>query len=202
MLPEYRLIDTSEIVTPAMIVFREILERNLAEMIRIAGGPKRLRPHCKTHKMSAVIRRQIELGITKHKVATFAEAEMLALAGAPDIFLAYNLVGPNIRRAVEFLIRFPAVKFFVTADHAEPIAALGHTVAGAGKTIGVLLDLDTGQHRTCVEVGTVARDLYSRIAATPGLSPAGLHLYDGHNHQTDVAERQTAVLRGWQQAGD
>ncbi len=198
MNADYHLVDTSDIVTPALIVFRDLLERNLAEMIRIAGGPSRLRPHCKTHKMSAVVRREIELGITKHKVATIAEAEMLALAGAPDIFLAYNLVGPNIRRAVEFVTRFPGVKFFVTADHAEPIAALGQAMAAAGKSIGVLLDLDTGQHRTGVEVGSKARELYAKIAATPGLVPAGLHLYDGHNHQTDVSERRTAVLIGWE----
>src|SRR5688572_20564732 len=86
MTPEYSIADTSEIVTPALIVFRELMERNLSEMIRIARGPVRLRPHCKTHKMSKVARRQIELGITKHKAATFAEAEMLAHAGAPDIF--------------------------------------------------------------------------------------------------------------------
>jgi D-serine deaminase-like pyridoxal phosphate-dependent protein len=200
MTPEYSIADTSEIITPALVVFRDLMERNLAEMIRIAGGPTRLRPHCKTHKMSAVARRQIELGITKHKAATFAEAEMLAQAGAPDIFLAYNLIGPNIRRAVEFVTRFPNVKFFVTADHRDPIAALGKAMSTAGKSIGVLLDIDSGQHRTGVEIGPEAKQLYRQIADTAGLNPAGFHLYDGHNHQTDVGERRTAVLAGWESA--
>ncbi|MFY8152388.1 MAG: ATP-binding cassette domain-containing protein, partial [Hyphomicrobiales bacterium] len=50
----------------------------IAEMLRIAGGPERLRPHLKTHKLPELIRRQVELGITKFKCATIAEAEMAA----------------------------------------------------------------------------------------------------------------------------
>jgi D-serine deaminase-like pyridoxal phosphate-dependent protein len=199
MKPEYHVADASQIISPAMVVFRDLVERNLDEMIRIAGGPERLRPHCKTHKMSSVTRLQLERGITKYKAATFAEAEMLATSGANNIFLAYNLVGPNIHRAVEFVSKFPAVTFFVTADHPEPIRSLGQAFSEAQKSIGVLLDLDTGQHRTGVEVGERARALYAQIADTPGLVPSGLHLYDGHNHQTDVSERRTAVLRGWEQ---
>ena len=47
------------------------------------------------------------MGIVKHKCATFAEAEMLALGGARDVFLAYNVVGPNVGRAVRYRQRFP-----------------------------------------------------------------------------------------------
>lgn len=200
MQPEYSIADTTEIITPALVVFRDLVERNLAEMIRIARGPGRLRPHCKTHKMSAVVRRELELGITKHKVATFAEAEMLVQAGATDVFLAYNLVGPNITRATAFVSKFPNVAFYVTADHPEPVAALGQAMSAAGKKIGVLLDLDTGQHRTGLEVGGPAKDLYRQLAATPGIYPAGIHLYDGHNHQTDIEERRRAVMQGWEKA--
>ena len=57
-------------------------------MIDIAGDVARLRPHCKTHKMAAVTRMELELGITKHKCATLAEAEMLAECGVRDILLA------------------------------------------------------------------------------------------------------------------
>jgi D-serine deaminase-like pyridoxal phosphate-dependent protein len=39
--------------------------------------------------------------------------------------------------------------------------------------------------------------LYQQIAATPGVYPAGLHVYDGHNHQPEVAERRAAVQAIW-----
>ena len=68
-------------------------------MIDIAGGPQRLRPHVKTHKTREIARLELDAGITRHKCATIAEAEMLASCGVPDVLLAYNLVGPNCGRA-------------------------------------------------------------------------------------------------------
>ena len=144
--------DASGIISPAMVVFRDRLLDNIAAMIRIAGDPLRLRPHCKTHKTREVVALQLERGILKHKCATFAEAEMLVEAGVADICLAYNLVGPNIDRAVAFCSAYPDVVFSATADHPDPIRDLGAAMSGAGKQIELLLDIDTGQHRTGIGV--------------------------------------------------
>lgn len=194
----YAIADTHEIISPAMVVYEDILMENIAQMITIAGNANRLRPHCKTHKMQEVAELQLKLGITKHKCATFAEAEMLALAGVKDIFLAYNLVGPNILRAVAFLEKFPDVTLAVTADHAAPIAALSEAMSAAGRTVDVVLDMDTGLHRTGVPVGPEAKKLYEQIAHSPGLRAGGLHLYDGQNHQTPLDERTAAVMSVWE----
>ena len=196
--PRYRIEDTSDIFTPALLVFRELLEQNLDTMIRIAGRPDRLRPHCKTHKIAEITQFQLAKGVAKHKCATLAEAEMLARTGVGDIFLAYNLVGPNILRAVRLLQAYPDIRLAVTADHPQPVAALGQAMHGAGLSIDVLLDIDVGMHRTGMEVGAEALALYRQIAGTPGLRPGGLHVYDGQNHQTAVAERRAAVHAGWQ----
>ncbi len=194
MNSRYQIADTSQIITPALVVFRELLEDNLRRMIEIAKRPERLRPHCKTHKTREIARMELERGVIKHKCATFAEAEMLADVGIRDIFLAYNLVGPNIRRAVEFLTRYPGVTFCVTADHPRSIALLGDAMQAAGQTIDVLLDIDVGQHRTGVPVGPKAKELYRQIASTPGLRAGGFHVYDGHQHQESRDERREAVL--------
>src|SRR5262249_42617115 len=50
-----------------------------------------------------------------------------------------------------------------------------------------------GQHRTGIAPGAAAVELYELIDRLPGLKPAGLHVYDGHNHQETYAERETAV---------
>lgn len=197
---KYAISDTSQIYSPALLVYRDIVVRNLKKMIEIAGNVNRLRPHCKTHKMPSVTKIELEIGIRKHKCATFAEAEMLADCGVKDIFLAYNLVGPNISRAVKFLQKYPDVKFAVTADDASMIDELSDAVSAIKGTIHVILDLDTGLHRTGVAAGSPAAELYRRIMDAPGLEPGGFHLYDGHNHQTDLHERTTAVLQGWQMA--
>jgi D-serine deaminase-like pyridoxal phosphate-dependent protein len=190
----YRIADTSGIVTPALVIFRDIVEDNLDRMISIAGDVSRLRPHCKTHKTREVTQMELARGIAKHKCATFAEAEMLAEAGVKDIVLAYNLVGANIHRAVTFRQKYPDVRLAVTADHPKPIAELGAAMAAVWTTIDVLLDIDTGQHRTGIEPkGLPAQRLYRMISSTPGLNAAGFHVYDGHQHQKSREEREAAV---------
>lgn len=189
----YQIDDVSQMISPSIVVFRDMVERNIARMVEIAGDPARLRPHCKTHKTAQIVQMEVKCGITRHKAATFAEAEMLALAGAKDVFLAYNLVGPNVPRAVRFRERFPEVRFSATADHPGPIRWLGEAMQAAGQQMEVLLDIDTGQHRTGIAVGEEAFQLYRQMTATPGLIPGGLHVYDGHQHQMAVADRQVAV---------
>src|SRR5207247_10087884 len=53
---------------------------------------------------------------------------------------------------------------------------------------------DVGQHRTGIAPGA-ALALYELIARLPGLEPAGLHVYDGHNHQESLEERTAAVKK-------
>lgn len=193
----YQIADTSDIISPALLVFRDVVENNLSRMIEIAGSAMRLRPHCKTHKTRQIVEMQMERGIGKHKCATFAEAEMLADVGVKDVFLAYSLVGPNISRAVGFCRQFPDVTLSVTADCEEPIVALGQAMQSAGQMVDVLLDIDTGQHRTGLPAGKQARDLYRLIHETNRINVGGLHLYDGQNHQTPLGERRKAVMECW-----
>ena len=72
---------------------------------------RRLRPHLKTSKMGEVVRMHLDEGITRFKCATIAEAEMAARAGAPDVLLAYQPVGPNVARFVRLVQTFPATRF-------------------------------------------------------------------------------------------
>ena len=149
----YTIANPDDVLSPGLVVFEEILRENVARMIEIAGDAGRLRPHCKTHKMIDITRLEVGMGIVKHKCATFAEAEMLALGGARDVFLAYNVVGPNVERAVRYRQRFPEVRFSVAADHPEPVDALNDALAHAGERVNVFVDIDTGLRRT----GTPAR---------------------------------------------
>jgi D-threonine aldolase len=93
---------------------------------------------------------------------------------------------------------FPDVSFRVLADHPLPVAQLGKAMAEADQTVGVLLDLDVGQHRTGIAIGDGAARLYRQIAATRGLKPEGFHVYDGHLHQPSLQERQAAGDSEWQ----
>ena len=193
MPDRYRIEDSRRLTTPALVVFLELVRENLDRMVAMAGDPARLRPHVKTHKTREVIELQLQRGITKFKAATFAECEMLAQAGARDVLLAYHLVGHNIERAVRFVQLFPEVRFMVIADHPEPVEALSKAMAEAGQKLEVLLDLDTGQQRTGLPVGSRARQVYAQIAESPGLQAGGFHIYDGHLRHPSLVERSAAV---------
>ena len=192
MTHPYRLIDEAAIPSPALIFFPEIIRRNIAEVIAMAGGPGRLRPHCKTHKTVEIIRLQFEAGVLKHKCATIAEAEMLALADAPDVLIAYPLVGPNISRFGRLVRKYPRTDFSAIADDADMVRALSKELTANGLSADVLVDLNVGQDRTGIDPGGAA-DLYALIAGSKGLRPGGLHVYDGHNNMEHREDREAAV---------
>jgi D-serine deaminase-like pyridoxal phosphate-dependent protein len=197
MHPQYCISAPERLLSPGLVVFRDLVTRNIEQMVSMAGDPARLRPHCKTHKMAEVVRLQLDRGVAKQKAATLAEVEMLARTGCRDILLAYGLIGPNIARAVRFLQAFPDVRFAATADHPRTVAELGAAVVAGGVSMELLVDINPGRDRTGLPAGDDAADLYRRIAATPGLRPGGLHIYDGQHHQPDVHERAAAVAAEW-----
>jgi D-threonine aldolase len=181
--------NAAEIPSPALLVYPDRVEENIRRMIRLAGGVERLRPHMKTNKLPEVIRMQMDQGITKFKCATIAEAEMVAACGAADELLAYQPVGPNVQRFIRLVQTFPKTRFSALVDDEDAIRALSNAAVQAGLTLNLFLDLDCGMHRTGVAPGPRAVELYRLIACSPGLGPAGLHMYDGHIHDTDLAIR-------------
>ena len=193
MDPRYRIDDTSQIISPALVLYKELIESNLMRMVEIAGSPDRLRPHVKTHKMREIVAMQMAAGIGKFKCATIAEAEMVASCHANDILIAYQMVGPNRARLVRLIEKFPRATFRVLVDHPLAARQLAESLSAARRSVSVLLDVDVGQHRTGIAPGTEAVQLYELICQLPGLQPGGLHVYDGHNHQESISERQTAV---------
>ena len=193
MNPIYRLTDPSTVFSPALLFYKDLIHRNIARAVEIAGDPARLRPHVKTHKTREIAKMQIAAGITKHKCATVAEAEMLATCGAADVLIAYPMVGPNCQRVANLATKYPRTRFGVTVDHPLPLWALSAAVAAAGQTVDAYLDVDCGMHRTGIAAGDAAFALYRQLAYLPGLRPAGFHVYDGHNHQESIDERSRAV---------
>lgn len=193
----YRVANMGVVPSPSLLVYPDRVAENVRRMITSAGGVARLRPHMKTHKMPELIRLQLGLGITKFKCATIAETEMTAGAGASDVLLAYQPVGPNVVRLLALTQKFPGTKFAAVADDADAIRALGAVFATAGRVLDLYLDVDMGMHRTGISPGRNAFELYRLIGSTPGLRAAGLHCYDGHNHVTDLAKRTEQCEREW-----
>jgi len=185
----HEVANPEDVASPALLIYVERVEDNIRRMIALARDVSRLRPHIKTHKIAEMIRLQLAHGITKFKCATIAEAEMAARAGAKDILLAYQPVGPNVERLLTLCGDFPQTRFSCVADNVGSIRELSDAAAKASTRLEVLIDLDIGQNRTGVAPDSHAFDLYRLIASLPALMPGGLHAYDGHIHNADVAER-------------
>jgi len=185
----YSLSNAAEQFSPSLVVFPDRIAANIRAVVAAAGSPERLRPHAKTHKTVEIARMLLLHGVHKHKCATIAEAEMLAIAGAADVLIAYPLIGPNVARLAMLKEKYPATQFASLVDHPANITALPRGAA-------FVLDLDVGQHRT----GTAIESAFAlfEMAIDRGLVPFGLQTYDGHTTQESRADREAAV-REWLQ---
>jgi D-serine deaminase-like pyridoxal phosphate-dependent protein len=185
----YSIKEMDQLDTPALVVYPPAVKKNIGLAVEMAGGPARLRPHVKTHKSPDVTRLMLEAGIRQFKCATIAEAEMLALSGAEDVLLAYQPIGPKVIRLANLVKKYPATKFSCLIDNPKAAAAMAQVFSTAGLDVPVYLDLDTGMGRTGIVPSEGALELYKFAMQTQGITPVGIHAYDGHLHDEDLAVR-------------
>ena len=184
-------VSSDEIPSPAILLYPDRIEENVNRMIAMTGSAERLRPHVKTHKLAEVVKIQLKLGINKFKCSTISEAEMLAQAGAKDILVASQQVGPNAERLVNLASWYRDIRFSTITDDAETVGNLARIAQNNNLKLPILLDLDVGMGRTGIKTGAAAITLYKLINQLPGVEPIGLHVYDGHLHDSDQNERFT-----------
>ncbi len=186
----FAITNTDEVNSPALLVYPDRIGENIKRLISIAGDSNLLRPHLKTVKTPEIVGLEVKQGIRKFKCATIAEAEMAAGAGAEDIMLAYQPVGPNIRRFFKLKGTYPGIKFSCITDSEKVIGQLSEYSVQYKTTAPVWLDINVGMNRTGIEPGKEAVRLYNLIRSLPGLNAEGLHVYDGHIHENDPAIRE------------
>ena len=179
-----------ELETPAALVDVDRMEANLrraAEYCRAHGLA--WRPHAKTHKTPELAALQVELGAVGVTVATPREAEVMATA-VDDILLAYPPFGAS---KLERLMRLPEhVRLTVGLDSAEALDALGAAAQRAGRTVGVLIELDAGMGRVGLASPEHAVELARRASGTAGVEYRGIMFYPGHI-RGPVAEQDDAL---------
>ena len=188
-IKDYVLNDTSNIASPALIYYRDIILANTKRIIEMAGGARRLWPHVKSHKTTEMVRMQIDMGITRFKCATIAEAEMTAKAGAAYIMLAFPLVGPNISRFVRLSANYTQAAFYAIGDDLQQLDILSDEAGKMGIKMNVLVDVDAGMHRTGVPMDKL-EEFYERAYSLKNIVLKGMHCYDGHLHDSDYNVRK------------
>ncbi|MFT4032745.1 MAG: D-TA family PLP-dependent enzyme [Siphonobacter sp.] len=188
----YSVAHPEHIPSPGILFYQDRIRRNIAMMIAIAGDANRLVPHSKTHKTIEVLQLQLQVGITKFKVSTIAEAEMAAMAGAHWVLLAYPLVGPNIERFATLIDKYPDTQFHALVDNNAAVESIEAFFSEKEKQAAVFIDVNDGMNRTGIETaGLVA--LIKAMEGFRHLQLAGLHIYDGHLRNPYFEERRVEV---------
>jgi D-serine deaminase-like pyridoxal phosphate-dependent protein len=162
--------------TPVPVLDLDAVEANLLRAQAYADSHGiRLRPHIKTHKSVRFARRQVELGSVGITCQKLGEAEVMADGGLDDILLSFPLVGEGKLARLVALAR--RVTMTTVTDSREVAEGLAAAARGAGVTLRVLVECDTGGARCGVQSPAEAAELAAFVARQEGLSFAGLMTY-------------------------
>jgi D-serine deaminase-like pyridoxal phosphate-dependent protein len=174
------MVSLADVPTPALVIDRTVLERNIAAMAeRAAGAGLELWPHLKTHKSADVLRLQLAAGAAGVTVATPREAELAVRAGAPAVLVAH----PPL--AEDRLIRLSALagrtRLRVALDSETAAEALDSACRAAGTRAQWLWELDCGVGRCGTLPGAATAERVARLAGrTLTATFAGLLAFGGH----------------------
>lgn len=159
----------SQLQTPALLVERSLLDANLATMAEVLPG-RRLRPHVKAFKSTALARRMADLGHTGFTCATIREVEGLAAAGlGEDLLLANEVLDCSRLGAVVA----SGARVTVAVDSRVTVDA-----AVAGGVREVCIDVNVGLPRCGIDP-ELAGGL-AEYARGKGLEVRGVMGYEGH----------------------
>ncbi|MSP12347.1 MAG: DSD1 family PLP-dependent enzyme [Chloroflexi bacterium] len=172
-------IKKSELDTPVLWVDLDLLESNIAALAKhFKNAGIQWRPHTKGNKVPAIAHMAINAGAIGVTCAKLGEAEVMAAAGIKDILIANEIVGQQKIARLVNLCRRTDVK--VAVDSAENAVEMGAAALDKGVEVGVLVELDTGMHRSGVQPGAPAVALSRLVHQTPGLRYLGLMAWEGH----------------------
>jgi D-serine deaminase-like pyridoxal phosphate-dependent protein len=176
----------TELETPALLIDLDIMERNLNSMAAYTKAHGlRLRPHTKTHKTPALARRQMELGAVGITVAKVGEAEVMVSSSPNELLVAYPVIGgKKLHRLMDVAKH---TNLTVSLDSVEAAQGLSDAAAGAGVTVGVLVEIDAGMGRVGVTPGPQVIALAKAIDRMPNLEFRGIAFYPGHIKLMDDA---------------
>ncbi len=192
-LKDYAIADAARLMTPALLVYPEWVDANLAAVLRLLGGDaSRWRAHVKSAKLTSVMAQLVASGVTHLKCATTLELKVACDAGARDVLLAYPIVGPKVERVKALAREHPGVAVSALLDDAATLDAW------TGGPVGLFVDVNPGMDRTGIpDTATDAVIRTARAIVAAGIRFGGVHYYDGHVVAQSGATACEAAHRGF-----
>jgi len=182
--------------TPALLVDRDALQRNIAAMAAHARAVGvALRPHAKTHKSVRIAELQVAAGALGICCATLGEAEVMVAGGIPGVHITSpQVTPPKIARLIA-LNAGAERGLSVVVDHPENLRALDRAAAVAKKPLAVLVDFSAGHGRTGAASAEDLAALARAAVAAEALDFKGIQSYSGNLQHIPVrAERRQRAL--------
>ncbi len=172
-----------EVSLPAAVIQHSKLNNNLDWMQRFAQQHKvKLCPHGKTTMTPDFFRQQLEHGAWGITVATPAQAEIAALAGAKHIIIANQVVGKANMAIMANLIERQDVELYVCVDSALNIQALGHFFAKRQVHLNLLIEFGVEGGRCGCRTESQVMELAQLIQQYSPLCLRGIEVYEGVIH--------------------
>lgn len=172
--------------TPSLIIDRDAALRNIAAMQKKADELKvNLRPHIKTHRMAYFAMEQMAAGACGIAAAKLAEAEVMADAGIPDIFIANEIVGIGKYERLRALHR--RVKIRTGVDCREQIDQIERVFEGE-KPLEVLMEYEVGENRSGVITDEQLTDLVSYTLTKKNVRLRGIFSHEGQSYSAATPE--------------
>jgi D-serine deaminase-like pyridoxal phosphate-dependent protein len=190
---QYEIEDLRSVLTPALLIYPEIVQRNIETTIGLLhGDPKRWRAHLKTAKLQAVMGMLIQKGVDHFKCATTLELRTACQAGASDVLLANPVSSAAAIRVRQIAQEFSRIRISALVESTHQIEQWKD-----GK-VGVFVDINPGMDRTGIpqeDFGGILRLV--REIRKAALEFRGLHYYDGHLPTADLPLRIAEAHRGY-----
>ena len=190
---QFRVTGTESVLTPALVVYPELVASNIAQTLRLLGGDgSRWRVHVKTAKLGYTLKMLLDCHVGNFKCATTLELLVACRGGAKDVLFAYPAVGANASRVKEIAGEFPSVRVSVLVENEKQVRQW------SGSPVGIFVDINPGMNRTGIEQNR-GGEIVKLVAAIgdAGLRFCGLHYYDGHYGGLEDPARTAAAHAGY-----
>lgn len=191
-----------ELPTPALVLRRSALQRNIATMAQFLGSHnKGFRPHAKTHKCPLICHEQLAAGAVGVCVAKVGEAAAMIAGGVQDILITSPITTPLKANIVGELAK-QAAGLHLVVDSQYGLDVLQGALPQETR-LGVLIDLDVSMGRTGTRDVELVAQLIESVDADPRLNFAGVQHYAGHvMHIKEFATRRDKSLALWQKISE
>lgn len=181
--------------TPALLIDRERLEKNLVYMQSYADKNKvNLRPHTKTHKMPEIAQMQLKAGACGIAVAKVGEAECMAQHGIKDIFIANEIVGKiKLERIAKLAQKGVEISFGV--DSVCHITAAEEVFSAFKVSVPVLIEIEIGENRSGIVEEKDFINLLEALKKCEFVQFGGIFSHDGNSYGADNIDKLHEIAR-------